>query len=616
MGKSTDSFKSVDHFRNRDFFRFFFRPFLFWFFLFVLFLCILYFLNDIMLPFAAGLVLAYLLDPAVDRFESWGLSRIVSVLVILFIFAFIFILSLLLFVPLLIDQFFALAESFPDFVRNLSLKLRHSLPSEIVDSFFGGDFSNGTFSDTLSGLTAWTGGFLGDLGSSLLSGGIAFFNVLSLLVVTPVVAFYMLRDWDKIVLKLESWIPRHNLDVIRGIVIDIDGAVAGFIRGQSLVCLIVGIFYAISLSLIGLHYGLLIGLLTGLLGFIPYIGVLTGRIIGFGRWFCSILARFSHHWSCRECFHIGADCRGHFFITLACGWGVLDCIRSGLFFLSYPLDIYLVFWGYYSRFPLRPLLEFWFVLVFRAIFRVRFTKAIFSGLLCGGFHSLNNVEQLALPLPVYSSSGEEDFLVTSSNALAVKKLQDWPHWHHRVILLVGPPGGGKTHLGRIWCGRTGGLYVPCDSLDSDFLSDLDYSGCIFLDDAPGSDLDELCLFHLINLVRDGGGFLLVGSCFFANDWNIVLPDLGTRLRSCDVAELLLPDDILLRGVLVKLFSDRGILVEEGVISYLVRHMERSLGFARALVAEIDRYSLSSGSRVTRSFVSGILHRCLEFDFKF
>src|SRR5690606_23023402 len=125
-------------------------------------------------------------------------------------------------------------------------------------------------------------GFITGLFSSLVSSGRTLIDIAGLFVITPVVAFYMLLDWDKMVARVDSWIPRDHLGAVRKIAADIDLAVAGFVRGQGTVCLILGLFYAVALTIVGLNFGLLIGLFTGLIGFIPYVGSMVGLVLSIG----------------------------------------------------------------------------------------------------------------------------------------------------------------------------------------------------------------------------------------------------------------------------------------------------------------------------------------------
>ena len=137
---------------------------------------------------------------------------------------------------------------------------------------------NSSLSDFAARVAAWVGAIL----ASIWSGGLALVNVLSLLVVTPIVAFYMLNDWDLMIAKVDSWLPRDHAPTIRALASSIDGAMAGFIRGQGTVCLLLGLFYAVALSVAGLNFGLLIGLGAGLLSFIPYVGSIVGGVLAIG----------------------------------------------------------------------------------------------------------------------------------------------------------------------------------------------------------------------------------------------------------------------------------------------------------------------------------------------
>jgi len=147
---------------------------------------------------------------------------------------------------------------------------------------YNGHFVSQTIKDNLSELLTKGAGFLSNFLSSVWNSGLALVNIISLLVVTPVVAFYLLYDWDKMVGKVDSWIPRDHQQTVRGIFKDIDKAVAGFIRGQGSLCLVLGLFYGISLTIAGLNFGLLIGLFAGLISFIPYVGSMLGLIVAVG----------------------------------------------------------------------------------------------------------------------------------------------------------------------------------------------------------------------------------------------------------------------------------------------------------------------------------------------
>ena len=244
----------------------------------------IYALSGVMLPFVAGLALGYLLDPLARRLQMLGLSRFVATIVILAFCAVALLLLGLLLGPVLGRQLSGFLDHLPLYVQKFQdlAVLQANLFSEkygnaILDKLGistgqGGTFdAQKTLSDFAGQASQWIAGFI----RSLISGGAALISLLSLLVVTPVVAFYILVDWDEMIATIDSLLPLAQRDTIHQIARDIDRALAGFIRGQSLVCLIRGLWYGIGLSLIGLNFGFLIGFTAGMLSFIPYVGSLT-----------------------------------------------------------------------------------------------------------------------------------------------------------------------------------------------------------------------------------------------------------------------------------------------------------------------------------------------------
>lgn len=236
----------------------------------------LWWLSPVLFPFLAGLVIAYILDPAVDRAERWNMSRTVATTVVMALFFIAVALFLLLLAPLLYDQLRGLSRKLTNAAEDL-----YDLVRPYIDQYLareaareGGETSPGV--DLAGQALGWLGGLLG----GLWSGGIALFNVLSLIFVTPIVVFYLLRDWDRIVATVDLWLPRDHAPVIRAQLQEIDRRMSGFLRGQALVCVLLGVFYAVGLTLTGLSYGLIIGLVTGLVSFIPYFGMLIGAGIG------------------------------------------------------------------------------------------------------------------------------------------------------------------------------------------------------------------------------------------------------------------------------------------------------------------------------------------------
>ncbi len=251
----------------------------FWVVALVVLLLVLWLLQAILLPFIAGFVLAYFLDPVADRLERLGFPRVVATAVILLGAIAFLVLAIVGVAPVLGDQAIKLAADLPTLGKALVARLNDVLPPSVKEMLgHFGDGSNTALGDIASKASGWLATVL----QSVWSGGLALVNVLSLMIVTPIVAFYLLLDWDHIVAKVDSWLPRDHVEEVRSIARDIDKTMAGFIRGQGTVCLALGIFYALGLSLAGLKFGLAIGFGAGLLSFIPYIGAITGGVLAIG----------------------------------------------------------------------------------------------------------------------------------------------------------------------------------------------------------------------------------------------------------------------------------------------------------------------------------------------
>ncbi len=251
----------------------------FWLGAFVILILVLWVLQSILLPFIAGFVLAYFLDPVADRLERIGLPRVLATALILLSAILVVVFVGLMIVPVLADQTVKLAGDIPALVKSLIERANEIAPQRLKDLLANSGTDIQGSVATIAGRSAsWLASFL----ASIWSGGMALVNILSLLIITPIVAFYLLVDWDNIVAKVDSWIPRDHLIEIRGIASDIDKAMAGFIRGQGTVCLLLGVFYAAALSVAGLKSGLAIGFAAGMLSFIPYVGALIGGILAIG----------------------------------------------------------------------------------------------------------------------------------------------------------------------------------------------------------------------------------------------------------------------------------------------------------------------------------------------
>jgi predicted PurR-regulated permease PerM len=234
-------------------------------------------LSPILLPFVAGMAIAYLFNPLVDRLEGYRIRRAWAALLLVGLVVLIFIVLILLAVPIVAEQLNALIANFPDYVRRLQSLLADPSRSWLR-RILGVTGSAGTIDDLVKQGTGWLTAFI----RSLWSGGQALLSVFSLVVVTPVVAFYLLCDWPRMVSTLDKWIPLDQRVTVHRLLAEIDTAISGFVRGQTGICLILGSFYAVALTLAGLNFGLVIGLISGLISFIPYVGTLTGLLLAVG----------------------------------------------------------------------------------------------------------------------------------------------------------------------------------------------------------------------------------------------------------------------------------------------------------------------------------------------
>ena len=249
----------------------------------------LWLLGDILLPFVAGLVLAYFLDPVADWMETIGIPRIVAALTIVLFSVLCFAVLLFFLLPVLGDQIASFMQDLPGYAKTLTQLFNNAAPEWLKKALLkSGTGIPNSLGDVATEAARW----LAALITSIWSGGLALVNTISLLVVTPIVLFYLLNDWDRMVAIIDGWVPRDHLETVRGLARQIDRAMAGFIRGQGTVCLVLGAFYAVALVAVGLNFGLLIGLLAGLLSFIPYVGSIIGGVLSIGM----ALAQFWPDW--------------------------------------------------------------------------------------------------------------------------------------------------------------------------------------------------------------------------------------------------------------------------------------------------------------------------------
>jgi len=235
---------------------------------------LLWLLGDVILPFLVGGALAYLLDPLADRLERLGLSRAMAVAVIALGVVLIFAAAVLLLIPTLIRQTTQLVQTAPELFSGLRDGLAARFP-ELMDE-------SSTIRTQLDAIGAAVQARGGEILNSVLSSAMGVINLLVLFVVVPVVAVYLLVDWDRMVARIDELLPREHAPTIRQLAREVDRTLASFVRGQGLVCLILGTYYAVALALVGLNFGLVVGALAGLVTFIPYVGALLGGALAIG----------------------------------------------------------------------------------------------------------------------------------------------------------------------------------------------------------------------------------------------------------------------------------------------------------------------------------------------
>lgn len=256
--------------------KFYVNPYM-WFVIFFVFFYMLYVLRSVLMPFVAGILLAYLLDPMVDRLQKLKFSRTWATLIVCFLTVLIIMPCISLLVSMIENQVSLLMQATPKYLSLIMEKLKPALQN-ITERF--PDLKGANIEELIKANIGNGMKVAGRILRSLMSNGFALINLISLLLIMPVVTFYMLRDWDDFVKKFESLLPKKSKKgIIEGFK-EIDKIIAGFIRGQLSVCLILGLFYSIGLKLVGLELGLLVGFIAGIISFIPYVGSITGFILG------------------------------------------------------------------------------------------------------------------------------------------------------------------------------------------------------------------------------------------------------------------------------------------------------------------------------------------------
>lgn len=251
------------------------RQVIFWLAAAIVLVLLIALLRGVILPFVAGIVIAYFLSPLADRLTQWGLPRGIAATLIVAAFACVLAAAIIFLVPLLVSQAQQFAAALPDEIRRLRALIetwaREQLGVNYPEFEAGMDRSAQALTENMSS-------FAGYIASSLWSQGRALFDFLSLLLVTPLVVFYVLIDWHPMLAKINSWLPRDHAATIRKLASEVNSAVSAFIRGQGTVCLVLAVYYAVALASTGLRYGLLVGLATGLMSFVPFVGWALGLI--------------------------------------------------------------------------------------------------------------------------------------------------------------------------------------------------------------------------------------------------------------------------------------------------------------------------------------------------
>lgn len=250
---------------------------LFWLGIGILFFVFVYLIRGILLPFVLGALIAYFLDPAADKLEKIGVRRSFATATITLTFFTILVIISLAIVPTIASQLSGLLVDLPNYFNEVEIKYEKqisgwlgSLPHNYVDSI----------KTSAAGFSSVMIKFVGDMAAGIFQSGMAIINLLSLILITPVVAFYLLRDWDIITDRFHALLPRKHEKVIREQLAIIDTTLAGFIRGQINVCIFLAVFYAVGLSIVGLKFGILIGIATGVLVILPYVGLIFSMLVG------------------------------------------------------------------------------------------------------------------------------------------------------------------------------------------------------------------------------------------------------------------------------------------------------------------------------------------------
>jgi predicted PurR-regulated permease PerM len=266
------------------------RPIVFWIAMLAALVAVVTLLREVLLPFVAGMVLAYLLDPLANRIERLGMNRLLATLVIVIVTVVAIVALLVLTVPVIVRELAYFIENLPLYVgrlRALATDPAHPWVSKIVGE--GLAETERSIGELTTVASSWFGRAL----RSIWTGGRALISLLSLALVTPIVACYLVYDWNRMIATVDNWVPPARRETVRALAREIDDTIGGFVRGQSALCLVLALFYATALWLLGLRHGVLIGAAAGLISFIPYLGALLGLLVAT----CVAVAQFWPDWT-------------------------------------------------------------------------------------------------------------------------------------------------------------------------------------------------------------------------------------------------------------------------------------------------------------------------------
>ncbi len=565
-----------------------------------------------MTPFAAGIALGYLLDPVVRRLERIGLSRLAASLLILAAFVLVAVLFLVVVAPILGNQLIGFTQKLPGYVMRLQA-LAVDEGNALLERY-GGEWRNSLglgnplsaeqIQKSIGDFVAQGAQWLLNAVRSLASGGAAIVSFFSFLIVTPVVAFYILVDWNRMIATLDGWLPLDHRDALRAIASEIDAALAGFIRGQSLVCLFLGLWYGIGLTLIGLDFGFLIGVIAGVLSFIPYVGSLTALVLSLGVGLVQGWPSLKLFFLALAVVGVGQFLEGNVIAPKLVG-GSIGLHPVWLMFALFAFGELFGFTGLLIAVPTAAALG----VLARHLIGLYLKSPLYRGAAPRGSRVVSGpARQLTLDWPHDPSYAREDFLEAPGNAEALRAILSWPNWAGRMLMLVGPERLGqepsRRDLGaqarrrassppRRCRARRWSNSPPPNAL---LIEDADRIGAARGRAVPPLEPDA----------RKRRALAPHRARASPTRWGLKTADLLSRLRLAPIVSLGAPDLDLTQAVLFKLFSDRQLAVDPSVVSYVALRIERSLDAARAIVAALDREALARGKRVTRAMAAEFL----------